>query len=332
MHVVVVGCGSIGMRHLRNLRALGVTTLTGVEIDRERGAKAGRELGVRMCGTLQESLREGAGVVFVTVPTALHIPVALEAVRSGCHVFIEKPLSHSLDGVAELMEQVERRSLVGFVGSNWKFHPSFQTIKSMLEKGAIGRITSARCQFGQYLPDWHPWEDYRHGYSARKDLGGGILLDSHEFDLMTWLLGPVQRVSCVCAKASSLEIDTEDTAAAILQLRSGAIGEIHVDYTQRAYQRSLEIHGEEGTIQWDIRQRSVQVYWASRKSWEVVEEPVGYELNNMYVEEVRHFLHCVERGESPVTPLAVGAAVLRLLLAARRSSEDGICLDIGDLQ
>lgn len=322
MRVLVVGCGSIGKRHLRNLKALRVTGLAGVEPDGLRREAVDKELEIPVHESLKVALQYGADVVFVAAPTAFHIPIALEAAQAGCHLFIEKPLAHTLDGVSELIDVVKRHGRAGFVGSNWKFHPSFRTIKSLLEKETIGRITSARCQFGQYLPDWHPQEDYRKGYSARKDLGGGILLDSHEFDLMTWLLGPAASVVCVMGHLSSLEIETEDTVAAIVRFQSGAIGEIHLDYTQRAYQRSVELHGEEGTIRWDIRERAAQLYLASGKRWEVFEEPVAYELNDMYVEEVRHFLQCVEGRQVPLTPLGVGADVLRLQLAAQRSSAE----------
>jgi predicted dehydrogenase len=322
LRILVAGCGSIGQRHLRNLQTLNPAELVGVEPDGLRREAVGKELGISIHGSLKEALQHGADVVFVTAPTAFHIPLAWEAARAGCHLFIEKPLSHTLDGVPELVDFVKRHGRVGFVGSNWKFHHSFRTIKSLLEKETIGRITSARCQFGQYLPDWHPWEDYRKGYSARKDLGGGILLDSHEFDLMTWLLGPAESVFCAMGRLSSLEIETEDTVAATLRFRSGAIGEIHLDYTQRAYQRNLELHGEEGTIKWDIHDKAVRLYRASSKTWEVFEEPVGYGLNNMYLEEVRHFLQCVENRQLPLTPLEVGADVLRLQLAAQRSSTE----------
>jgi predicted dehydrogenase len=218
---------------------------------------------------------------------------------------------------------------VAFVGSNWKFHPSFQKLKLLLDKGAIGRVTSARCQFGQYLPDWHPWEDYRDTYSARRGLGGGVLLDSHEFDYMTWFLGPVRRLVCMADRVSSLEIDTEDTAAVILRFESGAIGEMHLDYTQRAYQRNFEFFGEGGTLRWDIRERAVRLYEVGRgEAWTVFEEPVGYDLNLMYVEEIAHFLDCICRRATPITDLRQGVLALKLILAAKASSLDRVAVDV----
>lgn len=321
MRMVVVGCGSIGKRHLRNLKTIQGMDLIGVDSREDRRREVENQLAIPTRATLAETLKTRADAVLVATPPRWHVPVALEAVRAGCHLFVEKPLSHTLDGVEELVREVEARGLVGFVGSNWKFHPSFQKMKMLLEKGAIGRVTSARCQFGQYLPDWHPWEDYRETYSARRDLGGGILLDSHEFDYMTWFLGPVQSLACMADRVSALEIDTEDTAAVMLRFASGAIGEMHLDYTQRAYQRNFEFFGEEGTIRWDIRERAVKLFEAGREgAWTVFDEPIGYDLNGMYVDEVRHFLDCIGRQTTPLTDLRQGLMVLKLILAAKTSS------------
>lgn len=287
------------------------------------------QLAIPTYATLAEAINAGADVVLVATPPRWHVPVALQAVRAGCHLFVEKPLSHDLDGVEELVREVEARGLIGFVGSNWKFHPSFQKMKMLLEKGVIGRVTAVRCQFGQYLPDWHPWENYRQTYSARRDLGGGILLDSHEFDYVTWFLGPIQGLACMADRISTLEIDTEDTAAVILRFASGAIGEMHLDYTQRAYQRNFEFFGEEGTIQWDIRERAVKLYEVGRGgSWEVFDEPPGYDLNCMYVDEIKHFLDCISRRAAPLTDMRQGMLVLKLILAAKTSSASRTVVDI----
>lgn len=327
--IVVVGCGSIGKRHLRNLKTIQGTHLVGVDSREDRRREVESQLGISTCATLADALKTRTDAVLVATPPRWHIPIAWEAVRAGCHIFIEKPLSHTLDNVEELVWDVETRGLVGFVGSNWKFHPSFQKMKLLLEKGAIGRVTSARCQFGQYLPDWHPWEDYRETYSARRDLGGGILLDSHEFDYVTWFLGPVQSLACMADRVSALEIDTEDTAAVMLKFASGAIGEMHLDYTQRAYQRNFEFFGEEGTIWWDIRERSVKLFEAGRGgTWTIFDEPAAYDLNAMYVDEVRHFLDCIDRQAAPLTDLRQGLRVLKLILAAKQSSAARTVVDI----
>lgn len=322
MKILIAGIGSIGKRHLRNVASLGGHELIATDPRSDRRDEA-RALGATAFADLDEALGEKPDAVFITSPTAMHLSMALRAARAGCHLFVEKPLAHSWEGVPELLDEMESRNLIGFVASNWRFHPSFQRMKSALESGTLGKVLSARCQFGQYLPDWHPWEDYRKGYSAQRAFGGGILRDCHEFDYLMWFLGGVAQVGCMTGHQSSLEIDTEDTAAAILRFRSGVIGELHVDYTQRAYQRTFEFIGELGTLSWSIRDRSVKLFSAKKElAWTMWDEPAGYDLNRMYVDEVSSFLNAVTSDKPVECDLRHGSEVLKVILAAERSSAE----------
>lgn len=323
MRIAVIGCGSIGRRHVGNLVALGVQGIIACDTDPQRLSSITADYGVVGFSTVAEVLSAKPGAFVIGTPPSLHVPLALEAARTGCHLFIEKPLSNSFDQVADLLEEVERKQLITLIGSNFKFHPSFVKMKKILESGVLGRILSARCQFGQYLPDWHPWEDYRKTYSARRELGGGILLDSHEFDYMSWFLGDVEEAFCMAAKLSDLEIDTEDTAEVILRFHSGAVGEIHLDYTQRRYQRNYEFFGEQGTLKWDFNDREVRLYKAKEGMWKVFEEPRNYDLNDMYRAEMRHFLDCVQNGKQTITDIHSGVKILKAILAAKESARDG---------
>jgi len=331
MRIAVVGCGSIGRRHIRNLIVLGVQNkdIIGCDADPERLSIARAENGITGFSRFPDVLAARPDAVVIGTPPSLHVPLALEAARTGCHLFIEKPLSNSFDQVADLLEEVERKQLITLIGTNFKFHPSFVKMKKILESGVLGRMLSARCQFGQYLPDWHPWEDYRKTYSARRELGGGILFDSHEFDYMSWFMGDIKEIFCMAGKLSDLEIDTEDTAEVILRFSSGTIGEIHLDYTQRRYQRNYEFFGEQGTLKWDFNDREVRLYKAKEGMWEVFQEQSGYDLNMMYVEEMKHFLDCVRNGKQTVMDIHSGVKILQAILAAKESARDGQIKKIG---
>jgi predicted dehydrogenase len=318
---LVAGCGSIGQRHMKNLLALNAGEILGCDLRADRRAEVTARLGIKTLGSLEDAWAEEPYAVVIAAPTALHMSLAIEAAERGVHLFIEKPLASSWDGVERLMELARRNKLVALVGCNMRFHPGLIMVKRLLAERAIGRVIAARVEVGQYLPDWHPWEDYRQTYSARADLGGGVILDAiHEIDYSRWLLGEVVGVFCLAAKISRLEIDTEDTAALLLRFENEAVGEIHLDYIQRAYSRSCHIIGEEGTIHWDYVAGEVRCYSAHTKDWQVFRNPAGWDANNMYLDEMQHFINCLARRATPEQDLGEAARVLNIALAAKSSA------------
>jgi predicted dehydrogenase len=319
----VVGCGSIGSRHLRNLKALGCGELIAIDPDLEQRSRAAIETGAREAPSLEAALDDGAEVVFVTTPTSEHVGPALEAVRAGADVFIEKPLAASLCGIDELLEEATRRQTVALVGCNLRFHPGLALVQRLTAAGAIGRVISARIEFGSWLPDWRPRQDYRLGYAARRESGGGIVLDAiHELDYARWIMGEVENVACFAGSLSSLELETEDIAAILLRFESGAIGEVHLDYVQRAYSRTCQLIGEEGTLHWSWPDGVVRLYRASTGDWRTFEVPEGWTPNQMYVNELEHFLACLAGEETPVLDLPNAARVLEIALMALDSAEN----------
>jgi predicted dehydrogenase len=250
--------------------------------------------------------------------------LALEAAEHGCHLFVEKPLSDGLEGVERLLAVVRERNLITLVGCNLRFHPGLMQVKRLLEQGALGRVVAARVEVGQYLPDWHPQEDYRQGYSAHRDLGGGVILDAiHEIDYIRWMMGKVASVACFSGKLSRLEIDTEDTAAILLRFENGAIGEVHMDYVQRTYSRTCHILGDEGTIRWDYSAGRVSYYSAALRQWQAFVTEDTWQPNQMYVDEMQHFLRCLAREEKPVCDVFEGSRILSVALAAKESAASG---------
>ncbi|MBU1179646.1 Gfo/Idh/MocA family oxidoreductase, partial [Patescibacteria group bacterium] len=230
MRILVVGFGSIGRRHVKNLLSLGVD-----DILLYRRSKKGNEFNIPEYDDLDEALAQKPDAVLIANPTALHIPIAIKAARVGAHLFIEKPLSHNLEGVEELSRIIKEKGLISMIAYQYRFHPALQKIKELIDSGVLGKIIFGRVEVGQYLPDWHPGEDYRKGYSARKDLGGGVILTLiHEIDYLTWLLGKPKSVSSVAGHFSNLEIDIEDLAEISVKYENGALGQIHLDCIQKA--------------------------------------------------------------------------------------------------
>ena len=338
LKALFAGLGSIGQRHLRNLTALlgGQVEVSAyrtrradfvlsdrLAIESDRGLEQRYDL--QVFTNLEAALEEHPDVVFVTNPSSLHIPVATAAARAGSHLFIEKPLSHNMDGVADLIRLVEHKGLVGCVGYQMRFHPAFQQIQQWLSAGKIGRILAIRAEVAEYLPRFHAYEDYRRTYAARSDLGGGVVLSQiHELDYLYALLGMPQRVFSLGGKLSSLEIDVEDVASTLLEYRrdDGRVLPVHLhqDYLQRPPRRACHIIGDRGQVMWDYHAGRLELF-DEQGNPQAVPDLAGFERNQMFLDELRHLLNCLEGRERPVVNLRDGANSLIMAAAIRRSLE-----------
>lgn len=339
MKVLIVGLGSVGQRHLRNLRMLMPHTLEvlAYRVRRfpqiinnmlriEEGISLEEKYNIRVFGDLKEALEEKPEVAFIANPNHFHISVALEAARAGCHLFIEKPLSDSLDGVEELIETVERNRLIAMVGYQFRFHPYLIRIREVLEKEAIGHLLSVRMDVGEYLPGWHTYEDYRHTHPARKELGGGVILSQiHELDYAYSLFGMPRRLFAVGGKLSHLEIDVEDTASILMECRrNGSVLPVHLqqDFLQTPPSRRCEIIGDSGKIIWNYHEGTLALFQAKEEKPEL-HRLERFERNQLFLDELKHFLMCVRGKEQPVVTLRDGVNSLKMALAAKQSLETG---------
>jgi predicted dehydrogenase len=324
---LILGCGSIGRRHAANLRRLAVDEILVHDPDRGRMQALARDWGVTPCAHREEAYARVPAAALVCAPSSLHVALAREAMLHGCHVFVEKPIAHSLDGVDELIGLARDRERVLMVGYNLRFNACARRVECWLRSGRIGHVASARLHVGSYLPWRHPWEDYRQGYGARRELGGGVILDAvHEIDYALWFFGTPDRVYCVSGKFSSLEIDTEDVAELLLSYPDRKAVSIHLDYLQRPHQRWCELIGDEGVIRCDLVGRSVHLFDASRREWLVFEDESA--PNDEYVREMERFVECVEGRSQAVVDGPAARRSLALALAAKRSAVDGQPVDL----
>ena len=315
--VLVAGSGSIGRRHLRNLRSLGVKLLAACDPDPERLRPMVEELGVETFEDLGLALADfRPDAVFVCTPPVMHVTQALSAILAGAHVFVEKPLSDHMEGIAELRDTARQTGRVVQVGYNMRFHPGIRQLREILERGAIGRVLWARAEVGQYLPDWRPWQDYRQSYTARRELGGGIILDaSHEIDYVTWLLGEPVEVLCMAGRVSDLQVNVEDCATVLLRFASGAQADIHLDFIQRTASRSCKLAGELGTAIWEGNELRVL-----RPSTAPEITTLPENDDSMYVDEVVHFFECIAENREPLVDLSQAARIVEVCLKAKATT------------
>lgn len=289
MKFVIIGLGSIGKRHKKNLENLGHQVFPCHKEDNLR----------------KIIIQENPKAVVICNPNSLHLKSATIAAQANRHIFIEKPLSHTLKGVENFLKLINKKNLVLQVGYNLRFEPELNRIKDEIIEKKIGKIISAKIICSSYLPDWRPGTDYRKNYGARKDLGGGVLLDlSHEIDYAVWLFGKVKNIYAKLQQSVELDIETEAIADLTVNFKSGVTATFHLDYTTRGYIRNCQIIGEKGILKWDFAK--------IKKEWDI---------NQMYVQEMKHFINTINDQEKPIISGKEAKYVLKVIEAAKKSNQ-----------
>lgn len=316
--VLVVGMGSIGRRHTRILRELGVTDIRACDTSPERLDAARRDFEiVRMHASFEDALRDRPDAVFVCSPTALHVEQALASIEVGADVFIEKPLSTSLDGIEQLERAARESGRVVMVGHCFRFHDGLVRAKRMIEQGRIGRLVSIRCMVGEYIPDVMP--SYKTMYISQYS---GAYELMHEIDLALWFAGTTpDRVIAIDGSASDVGMRSPDLVEAVIRFGERLVASVHLDFFQRARRRQTELMGTEGTIiiEFATWERCVlSIYEASIGEWAVDE--LNTDRDDMFRAEDGAFLAaCANRTAPPVT-IADGRLAVSVMLAAQESS------------
>jgi len=325
--IAILGCGSIGQRHIRNLRSLGFGGIFALRSRKGHFDELDPAFDVKEVQDWHEVIALEPDVAIISNPTSLHLETALRLVPHVRGLFIEKPLASSLHGVKELLEQIKAHKLISFVGYDLQYHPGVRAIQELLEGEKLGKPLIFQCQVGQWLPDWHPYEDYRKAYYARKDLGGGVALTIiHDVHLAVELLGSVDAVSCLLPRSDLLPLKVDVIADMMLQHTSGAVSQIHLDYIQRLPHRCGIISCERGWISYDLFLQKVEVNFEGENGPRIAWEQVDYDTNELYLEEMSTFLRYVSEGRVRHEFDAwQGTRSLAVVDAAFKSAESG-CL------
>ncbi len=319
---LLVGFGSIGRRHLTNLHDLGVTDWAVVHTG--RGTLAFEPpVPVRTYPDLDGALAaESPTFAVVANPTALHLPTALACAERGCDVLLEKPVSQSTDGLDDLAAAVARAGVEVLMGFQFRYHPALHTIAGLLADGTLGEPCAASVVWAEHLPDWHPWEDWRTGYAARPELGGGVHHTiCHPFDYLRMLFGDVTAVSAHLSGRHPLGLEVPEAVDVRLGF-GGVDATVHLDYWSRPQTHRLEITGTLGSVTWDYVAGTLAIRTADDSAWRIEAVPGVADRNDLFVAQSRHFLEVVARTAAPICTLADGVAAVRVAAAIERSSAE----------
>jgi predicted dehydrogenase len=300
MRILIVSLGSIGRRHLANLRHLEPDVEVAIL---RRAIDPG--LNEKQVTTLDEALAFAPDAALVCSPASQHVEVSTALAARGVALFIEKPLADNTDGVAELLALARDQGAPLMVGYNLRFFAPLRVLREEVLAGKIGRLLHIHAEVGQHLADWRPGSDYRVGVSAQRELGGGALLElSHEIDYALWLGGEVESVHAQIGTVGDLGLAVEDCADLQLRFRNGALGTIHLDLLQRPARRLCRLIGTDGTLTLDL-----------------LAAPANRDA--MYLDELRHFLECARTRRTPEISGEDGLRVLEVIAAARAAAGPG---------
>ena len=321
MKILIIGFGSIAKRHINNL--IHNINCEIIVYSRRKNIRFLDHKKINVLNSLEKCLLEKPDVAFITNETAFHIPMAIKMAKSGLDLFIEKPLSNSTNGIKTLQKIVKQKKLVTQMGCNLRFHKCIIKIRQLINQKKIGKVISIQSENGSYLPDWHTHEDYRKGYASDSKLGGGIILTMiHDIDYLYWIFGNPKSIFSVSGKFSDLDISAEDYCSSIIEFKNNITAELHLDFFQRPEFRGCKIKGTKGVIYWNSDKNEIRLFKNRKKVWEVVLALKKFQRNEMYIDEIIHFLKCVKNRKQTINNLDEGIKTMKIALAMKKSSKN----------
>jgi predicted dehydrogenase len=312
--ILIFGAGSIGERHLGILQKLGYTNLW-VYRQRNFPLRTLDSGGLRILTNLDELDSVQARAAIICTPTAQHLAQTRWCVQRGIPVLVEKPLSHAIEGLDELRQDLNTQPGLIQVAYMLRYHPFFQKMKEITATGTLGRLLSMQTYWGEYLPDWHPWEDYRESYAARRELGGGVALTlSHDLDLVNWLAGSaVQSWYTLKNYSSELEINVESGADVSLAYANGLTAHCHLNFHERVPRRWYRFVFTEGSVEVDYLRATWTLDRPGQR--EVEDISASFERNQLFEAQTRDFFQRINTGnftDATTRTLDESATILRI--------------------
>jgi len=327
MKALIVGLGSIGCRHLNNLYQLGLRDLSAFRF-RNLTPPIMIPEKVTIYNDYERALTNHPDIVVIANPSSMHIPYSQQALEAGCHIYLEKPISHNLNDTQELTDLARKKRKVILVGCQLRFHHNLVAIKEWLTQNLIGNIHSVFCDVGEHLPDWHPWEDYRQSYAANENLGGGVILTLiHELDYLYWFFGKITQIYAIGGHKTPLKITAEDTALLSMLTKDKIPIQLRMDYWRQPSVRKLHIVGDRGEISWNYYSGQA-ILQNENKIIKKSSLPDTWERNDLFLSIIKHFLDCIENRSKPLIPLTEGIEVLKIALAAKESLKKRRVVDL----
>ena len=328
MKFLIVGLGSMGKRRIRNLISLKAGEIIGFDPSAERCQETEAGLGVATYQNFDDAMAEDPDALVISTPPDHHMSYATIAAKAGKHFFTEASVTD--DGIRELIVLTKNKDITAAPSCTMRFHPGVKIIKELIEQGEFGKPLVMTHQCGQYLPDWHPWEDYRDFYVSKKETGACREIVPYELAWLTWLVGEVDTVAGMRAKVTELETEIDDVYQMLMRFKSGVSGHLLIDVVARPHTRNLRLMNEKGQLTWLASEDVVRFYDGASQQWREYQLPAldfakGYVSvpENAYESEMKAFVESCN-GLAPWRySYSDDLNILNVLFAAEASADRG---------
>jgi predicted dehydrogenase len=323
MKFLIIGLGSMGKRRIRNLQSLGKTAIYGFDISEEKRKESEEKYQIKTFTNLSDAFSQNPDAIIISTSPEAHYQYADLAIKKNIPFFTE--LNLISEGLKEIVVRGEQKNIIMASSYDMRNIESIKKIKELINDNKIGKVTSFSYHVGQYLPDWHPWEDYRKFFGAKKETNACIELIPGEINWLQWIFGDIESVTSLNGKFSNLEIDAPDTYQIILKFKKGLLGHYLVDIVSRYPYREIKIIGTEGTILWDHNKKIVKLFTAKDKLWKEFRESDGkieegyLHKEEPYIEEIRNFISALEKNKKYPYLLSQELENLKVLDAIKTS-------------
>lgn len=319
MKALIIGLGAIGRRHVDNIQNQH-RDIQFIFLRKGKFPSGYNPSNVHLVSHIDDALAFHPDFAVIATPSSLHMEVIPALLQANIPIYIEKPIVTCSEDVQWLQGFLRKGGGIPpiIVGCNLRFLPSLLQLRAIIRGGQLGSLVRASLQAGQWLPDWRPGQNYRENYSAKAELGGGVIFDLiHEIDMARWLFGEFEEVRSLGGKFSRLEITSEDSACILLGNKGrGPVVSISLDYVSRRPVRCYEVVGDEGTIRWNLHARILELDTVDGK--ETIDSgPDGFNIDYTYCVAMEHFLHCVQQHVTTSVDLHEGLNSIQLALKAK---------------
>ncbi|MBC7721589.1 MAG: Gfo/Idh/MocA family oxidoreductase [Pedobacter sp.] len=292
--ILIIGAGSIGERHIRNLWVLGYENLI---VFRQRNLPF-RDIGnvkVTVVLTWDEVLKANCFAVLICTPTAQHLQQTINCLNANIHVLVEKPLSHQTYDVAALQVLASSKNKLLQVGYMLRYHPLLLEVKEAINQKKYGNLINVQTYWGEYLPNWHPWENYEDSYAAKKEEGGGPALTlSHDIDVANWLVNAdIVAHQALQNFASNLKVSTESAFDVNLSYSNKVTAHVHVNFCQKIPQRFYKFVFDEAVIDIDYFASAITISTIENTTKHQIE---NFDRNDMFIAQLQDFFARIEAG------------------------------------